>query len=141
MKDLISYKFEELNIGDEASITKTIKSEDVELFSRVSEDINPLHLDDEFAKTTIFKKRIAHGMLGASLISAVIANKLPGIGTIYLGQDLKFTKPVFIGDTITAKVEVKEKREDRKIIILKTTVVNQDSETVITGEATVMKND
>ena len=141
MKELVSYKFEELNIGDKASITKTIVEEDVDLFSKVSEDENPLHLDEDCATTTIFGQRIVHGMLGASLISAVIANRLPGIGTVYLGQDLKFTKPVYIGDTITATVEVAEKIEDKKIIKLKTTVENQNNEMVITGEATVLKND
>ena len=129
--------FSELQVGQKASIQKTFTSSDVEAFAQVSLDTNPIHLDDEYAKTTVFGRRIVHGILTSGLISAVLANKLPGPGTIYLGQELRFTAPVFLGDTITAEVEIAEIREDKKIIKLNTTCTNQDGKTVITGVATV----
>lgn len=102
--------YEEIKLGDSAFITKTITKEDVEEFAKLSLDINPIHLDQEYGKSSIFKDNIVHGMLVASLISAVIGNDLPGHGTIYLGQDLKFMKPVYIGDPCTATVTVIEKK-------------------------------
>lgn len=129
--------FSELKVGQRASIQKTFTSSDVEAFAQVSMDTNPIHLDEEYAKTTVFGRRIVHGILTSGLISAVLANKLPGPGTIYLGQELRFTAPVFLGDTITAEVEIAEIREDKKIIKLNTTCTNQDGKAVITGLATV----
>ena len=126
-----------LNIGDTASRSKTITDEDVRAFAAVSGDENPIHLDEEFAATTRFEKRIAHGMLSASLISAVLANDLPGQGSIYLGQTLRFVAPVFIGDEITARVTVTSVRDDKPIAKLETVCVNQRNEIVIKGEATV----
>jgi 3-hydroxybutyryl-CoA dehydratase len=126
------------NVGDMAEITKTIDEADIQEFAKVTGDHNPIHLDDEFAKTTRFGRRIAHGMLSASLISAVLANKLPGEGSIYLGQTLEFRAPVFPGDEVTARVIVKEIREDKRIIKLETVCVNQRGEIVIRGEATVL---
>ena len=124
--------------GDSAEITKTIEQADVDAFAGVTGDHNPIHVDEAFAKTTRFGRRIAHGMLTASLISSVLANKLPGGGSVYLGQTLKFVAPVFPGDEITARVTVKEIREDKPIIKLDTVCVNQRGETVIRGEATVL---
>jgi acyl dehydratase len=124
--------------GDSAEITKTIEQADVDAFAGVTGDHNPIHVDEAFAKTTRFGRRIAHGMLTASLISSVLANKLPGEGSVYLGQTLKFVAPVFPGDEITARVTVKEIREDKPIIKLDTVCVNQRGETVIRGEATVL---
>ena len=126
------------NVGDTAEITKTIDEADIQEFAEVTGDHNPIHLDDEFAKTTRFGRRIAHGMLSASLISAVLANKLPGEGSIYLGQTLEFRAPVFPGDEVTARVIVKEIREDKPIVKLETVCVNQRDEVVIRGEATVL---
>ncbi len=126
------------NVGDSAEITKTIDEADIQAFAEVTGDHNPIHLDDEFAKTTRFGRRIAHGMLSASLISAVLANKLPGEGSIYLGQTLEFRAPVFPGDEITARVTVREIREDKPIVKLETVCVNQRDEVVIRGEATVL---
>lgn len=126
-----------LNIGDSASRSKTITDVDVQTFAAVSGDENPIHLDEEFAATTRFKKRIVHGMLSASLISAVLANDLPGQGSIYLGQTLKFVAPVFIGDEITARVTVTSVRDDKPIAKLETVCINQRDEIVIKGEATV----
>ena len=125
-------------VGDSAEITKTIEQADVDAFARVTGDHNPVHVDEEFAKTTRFGKRIAHGMLTASLISAVLANKLPGEGSVYLGQTLQFVGPVFPGDEITARVVVREIREDKPIVKLETVCVNQRDEVVIRGEATVL---
>ena len=126
------------NVGDRAEITKTIDEADIQAFAEVTGDHNPIHLDETFAKTTRFGRRIAHGMLSASLISAVLANKLPGEGSIYLGQTLQFVAPVFPGDEVTARVTVKEIREDKPIVKLETVCVNQRGETVIRGEATVL---
>jgi acyl dehydratase len=125
-------------VGDSAEITKQIEQSDVDAFAGVTGDHNPVHVDEEFAKTTRFGKRIAHGMLTASLISAVLANKLPGEGSVYLGQTLQFVAPVFPGDEITARVTVKEIREDKPIVKLDTTCLNQRGEVVIRGEATVL---
>ena len=129
--------FSELKIGQKASVQKTFTAADVTAFAGISLDVNPLHMSDKYAKSTIFGKRIVHGILTSGLISAVLANKLPGPGTIYLGQELKFTAPVYLGDDITATVEIVEIREDKKIIKLDTTCVNQDGKKVITGLATV----
>lgn len=126
------------NIGDSAEITKRIDETDIQTFADLTGDHNPVHLDDAFARTTPFKRRIAHGMLTASLISSVLASKLPGEGSIYLGQSLQFVAPVFPGDEITARVTVKEIREDKPIVKLETICLNQHSEVVIRGEATVM---
>ena len=125
-------------VGDSAEITKTIEQADVDAFAGVTGDHNPVHVDEEFAKTTRFGKRIAHGMLTASLISAVLANKLPGEGSVYLGQTLQFVAPVFPGDEITARVIVKEIREDKPVMKLETVCLNQRGEIVIRGEATVL---
>lgn len=126
------------NIGETASRTMTISDEDVRGFARITGDTNSIHLDDAYAATTPFGRRIVHGMLTASLISAVIGNDLPGIGTIYLGQDLKFRAPVFIGDTVTATVEIVRYREDKRITTLRTTCTKADGTLVIEGEAVVI---
>lgn len=129
--------FQDLYIGQKASIQKTFSAADVALFAGVSLDVNPIHMSEGAAKDSLFGKRIVHGMLTASLISAVLGIQLPGPGTIYLGQELKFMAPVFLGDDITATVEIVELREDKKIVKLNTTCVNQDGKTVISGLATV----
>ena len=125
-------------VGDSAEITKTITDADIQAFAEVTGDHNPIHLDDEFAKSTRFGRRIAHGMLTTSLISSVLANKLPGEGSVYLGQSLQFVAPVFPGDQITARVTIKQIRDDKPILKLETICVNQHDETVIRGEATVL---
>ena len=130
-------KFEDLKIGQKASVQKTFTAADVTAFAGVSLDVNPIHMSDKYAEGTVFGKRIVHGILTSGLISAVLANKLPGPGTIYLGQELRFTAPVYLGDDITAEVEIAELREDKKIVKLNTTCYNQDGQKVITGMATV----
>jgi 3-hydroxybutyryl-CoA dehydratase len=124
--------------GDSAEIKKKIEQSDIDAFANVTGDHNPVHVDEEFAKTTRFGRRIAHGMLTASLISAVLANKLPGEGCVYLGQTLQFVAPVFAGDEITARVTVKAVREDKPIVKLETICANQRGEVVVRGEATVL---
>ena len=128
-------------VGDSAEIKKTIEQADIDAFAEVTGDHNPVHVDEEFAKTTRFGRRIAHGMLTASLISSVLANKLPGEGSVYLNQTLQFVAPVFPGDEITARVTVKEIREDKPILKLETICMNQRDEIVIRGEATVLAAD
>ena len=132
-------KYLELKLGMKSSITKTITETDVILYSGVSLDTNPAHLNEEYAKTTMFKKRIAHGMLTAGLISAVLGTRLPGEGSIYMGQELKFKAPVYMGDTITAEVEIIELIDEKNQIILKTVCTNQDGKVVIDGTARIMK--
>jgi len=127
-----------LSAGDSAEMTKTIEQADIDAFADLTGDHNPVHVDEEFAKTTRFGRRIAHGMLTASLISAVLANKLPGEGSVYLGQTLQFVAPVFPGDTITARVTIKEVREGKAIVKLDTVCMNQRDEIVLRGEATVL---
>jgi len=132
-----NYTFNELMVGDTARLTRTIQHADIELFANVSGDVNPAHLDKEYADGSSFHGRIAHGMLGASLFSTLLGTLLPGPGTIYLGQDLRFLKPVKPGDTITAAVTVKEKIADKNRVIMECLCTNQAGKTVITGVADV----
>lgn len=125
-------------VGDTAEITRTIEQADIQAFADVTGDHNPVHLDEAFAQTTRFGRRIAHGMLTASLISSLLANKLPGAGSVYLGQTLQFVAPVFPGDEVTARVTVKEVRDDKPILKLETLCLNQRGDIVIRGEATVL---
>lgn len=124
-------------IGSRATRTRTISEEDITLFAQISGDHNPLHLDEEYAAHSFFGQRIVHGSLVASLISAVLGNELPGPGSIYLGQTLKFIAPVHIGDTITVTVETIAVREEKRIVILHTECTNQDGKAVLVGEATI----
>ena len=126
-----------LFIGERASLSKTITDNDVRTFAELTLDYNPLHLDDEYAANTRFHRRIAHGMLSASLISAVLGNKLPGPGSVYLSQTFKFLAPVYLGDTVEAIVEVINIRPDKPIVTLSTTCINQRGETILEGEAVV----
>ena len=134
---MIGKTLQELRIGERAEFTKTISESDVYLYAGVTGDLNPAHINEEYAKKTFFKTRIVHGMLLGGLISAVLGNKLPGPGTIYLSQHLDFLAPVRIGDTITASIEVSEIMETEKRARLKTICVNQDGVKVLEGEALV----
>jgi 3-hydroxybutyryl-CoA dehydratase len=127
-----------LKVGDTASLTKTITDEDIRVFAELSGDRNPIHLDDEYAATTRFGRRIAHGMLAASLISTVLGTQLPGVGTVYLSQNSRFVAPVYPGDTITARVTVTKVRDDKPIVTLETICENQNGELLIKGEAVVL---
>lgn len=128
----------QLEVGMTATRSKTISAEDVRGFADITDDHNPVHLDADYAAQTAFGRPIAHGLLGATLIGSALANDLPGAGTIYLGQSLKFKKPVFIGDTITVRLECTHYRAERRIATFSTIVTNQDGVVVIEGEATVL---
>jgi 3-hydroxybutyryl-CoA dehydratase len=130
--------FEEIELGESFSITKSITESDVITFAGLVGDFNPIHVNLEFAGKSMFGQRLAHGMLSASFISAAIGTGLPGINSIYLSQNSKFVKPVFIGDTITATVEVTEKIEAKRRLVLHTVVTNQRGEVVVDGEAQIM---
>jgi len=133
--------FDEIQVGDKACFSKTITSYDVYGYAGITGDFNPVHVNEEAAKNSMFKERIAHGMLSAGLVSTVLGTQLPGPGTIYLGQELSFKAPVKFNDTLTAECEVVEKKEGKYILRLSTTVKNQDGKEVLTGMATVMKKD
>ncbi len=129
----MNYVIDELEIGQKASFTKTISENDVYLFAGISGDMNPAHLDEEYARSTFFKKRIAHGLIAASLISNVLGMKLPGVGTIWVKQDLEFLAPVYFGDTITATVEIVEVLKDKKKVKVSAYCVNQNGAVVLKG--------
>lgn len=128
----------DLKIGDSFSTSREVTDELIRKFAEVSGDYNPIHLDEEFAKTTRFGKRIAHGMLSGAFISAVLGYEFKERKIVYLSQTMKFTAPVFIGDTVTATATVTNIREDRGIVTLDTTCINQNGETLVRGEAVVM---
>ncbi len=130
--------FSELKVGDSASISRTLTSKDIELFAIMSGDVNPAHVDEEFAKSDMFHKIIAHGMWGGALISTVLGTQLPGPGAIYLSQSLRFRRPVAVGDTITVTVKVVEMEESKHRVTLECQATNQDGEVVITGTAEVI---
>jgi acyl dehydratase len=125
-------------VGETASLSKVLRAEDVESFAAVTGDANPVHLDADYAARTRFGQRIGHGMWAGSLISAVLGTRLPGPGTIYLSQELRFLAPVHIGDTVTATVRVEGIRDDKPIVTLATTCANGSGEPVVTGRAVVL---
>lgn len=129
---------EEINIGDTASITKTVTKKDIQVFAIMSGDVNPAHVDEEFANNSMFKQVIAHGIWTGSLVSAVLGTKLPGPGAIYMSQSFKFLKPVGIDDVITATVTVTEKDLEKKKITLECACTNQANKKVLVGEAVVL---
>lgn len=130
--------FEELSVGDEATFTKTVTEADVTLYAGITGDMNPLHVDREAAERSRFGGRIAHGMLTAGFVSTVLGTRLPGPGCIYLSQTLRFTRPVRIGDTVTARAEVTALDPDDRRVRLTTTCVNQDGDEVLEGEAELL---
>ncbi len=136
MKELV---FAEIQVGDAASFSKTVTESDIDAFAGLTGDFNPVHVDAEYAKESMFKERVAHGMLVSGYISAVLGTQLPGPNAIYMGQTLQFKLPVMIGDTVTAEVTVTEKRDDKRILKLRTTVSNQRGEIVVDGGAVVKK--
>lgn len=136
-ESLNGYYFEELSVGQSAVFGKTVTEADIAAFAGVSGDTNPVHLNEEYAKNTMFKGRIAHGMLSAAFISTVFGTKLPGPGCIYVSQLLKFKAPVKIGDTVMARVEVTALVPEKKFVTFKTTCTVGDK-VVLDGEATLM---
>ena len=135
---VIERPYGEIEVGETASVTKTVIEADIVNFAGIIGDFNPVHLNAEYAKDTMFGERIAHGMLTASFISTVIGTCLPGINALYLSQEIKFVKPVRIGDTITAFGEVIEKQDAKQRMTIKTVVTNQRGEVVVDGKAVVM---
>ena len=129
--------YDALEVGQTASYSETITERHIQLFAELSGDRNPVHLDAEYAAKTIFKERIAHGMISGALISAAVACELPGPGTIYLGQQMSFQKPVKLGDTLTVRLEILEKLPKFKVRIA-TRVFNQREELVVDGEAEIL---
>ena len=136
MKELA---YDDIKVGDSDSVSKTITEGDIVTYAGITGDFNPVHINAEYASKSMFKERIAHGMLVSGFISAVIGYHLPGPNTIYLAQEVSFKLPVKIGDTVTAEVTVTEKRDDKRILKLKTTVTNQRGEIVVDGSAVVKK--
>ncbi|MEQ8966343.1 MAG: MaoC family dehydratase [Azospirillaceae bacterium] len=135
--DIVGYYIEDLSVGMAASFTRTVTEADIVMFAGVSGDTNPVHINEEYAKNTFFKGRIAHGMLGAAYISTVLGTKLPGPGAVYIGQNLKFKAPIRAGDTVTARVTVAEIVAEKHRAVL-TTRVTVGDKVVIEGEATVL---
>jgi len=128
----------EMNLGDKAEFSKSITEADLIMFAGITGDMNPVHINQEFAKTTIFGKRIVHGILSIGFISNVLGTQLPGPGAVYIKQTCQFRRPVYIGDTITATVEVTGKDEALNRVWLRTYCTNQDGELVVDGEAFMM---
>ncbi len=138
MEYIENITFDELNIGDKASSERTLTEKDLVLFAAVSGDVNPVHLDADYAAKTPFKQQIAHGIWSASLISATLATVMPGPGTIYLGQSLKFLRPVILGDRLKIEVEVVSKNDEKKGVQLNCLVTNQNEKPVVVGTADVL---
>ena len=137
MSTISNTPYSALEVGQKASFEKTVGERDIQLFAAMSGDRNPVHLDADFAAGTLFRERIAHGMFSGALISAAVACTMPGPGTIYLGQTMKFTRPVKIGDTLTVRLEILEKLPKNRVRIA-TKVFNQNDEQVVDGEAEVL---
>ncbi len=132
------YTIHELKVGDSAHIKKRFSEADVLQFAEVSNDFNPAHLDQNYASQTIFKKPIVHGMLVSSLFSAIFGVQMPGLGSIYTKQSLKFTKPVYLNDEITAQVTVKELQVERNRVTFECVATNEQGDVVVVGEAEIM---
>ncbi|NKQ11974.1 MaoC family dehydratase [Pseudomonas sp. SST3] len=137
MSTMSNTPYSELEVGQKATYSKTVEERDIQLFAAMSGDHNPVHLDAEFAATTIFRERIAHGMFSGALISAAVACELPGPGTIYIGQTMRFVLPVKLGDTLTVRLEILEKLPKFRVRIA-TQVFNQRDEMVVDGEAEIL---
>lgn len=135
--EVYGYRFEDLELGMSAAVSRTVSEADILMFAGVSGDTNPVHLDQEFAASTMFGGRIAHGMLSAGLISAVFGTRLPGPGCIYLSQNLKFKAPVKIGDTVVARVTVKELKAEKRRAVF-STVCTVGASVVVDGEAELL---
>jgi acyl dehydratase len=134
-------KLSDLYIGQEERMSAQFSMEHVKAFASVTQDFNPVHLDPVYAAQTIFKDNIVHGFLVGSLFSAILGTKMPGEGSIYLKQDMKFVKPVYIGDTVTAVVSITDINYEKQLVTLNTTCINQDGAVVIEGSALVKKMD
>jgi acyl dehydratase len=130
--------YDEIQVGDKAVLTRTLRLEDIQLFATVSGDVNPAHLDPEYASSSLFHEVIAHGLWGGSLVSALLGNELPGPGTIYIGQSFRFSRPVKVGDTLTVSVTCTRKVDENKHVFFDCLCANQEGRKVIAGEAEVL---
>ncbi len=130
-------KYSDIKLGQSAEVTRTITEDDIQAFGDLSGDYNPIHFDDEWAKQTMFEGRIAHGILAVAFISAALGMYLPGTGSIYMSQSVRFLAPVRIGDTITARVKVIALNDEKERVTLRTTCTNQEGTLVLDGEALV----
>lgn len=137
-QSISNYCYEEIEIGQNIRVNRTISGDDIKLFAALSGDLNPLHLDEDYAATTAFGKPIAHGMLCGALISATVAMNFPGPGSIYRSQTIRFTKPVYIGDTLTIDLSVTEKQDRSKLVTIKCVITNQHNKIVASGDAGVI---
>ncbi len=133
-----AFTISRIRAGDQAKLERVFTTEDIDLFARVTGDRNPAHIQEEYAKTTMFGTRIVHGMLVASLFSALLGTELPGLGSIYTGQTLKFLRPVRPGDRITASVTVREVLHEKNRVVFDCVALNQDGEKVLVGEAVIL---
>ncbi len=137
MNEIKLTKYSDIKMGQSAEVTHTITEEDIQVFGKLSGDYNPVHFNQEWAENTMFRGRIAHGVLIAAFISTAIGMHLPGPGTVYMSQSMRFMGPVRIGDTITARVEVISLNDEKQRVTLKTTCTNQKGKVVLDGEALV----
>lgn len=128
--------YDDLTVGQTVHLSKTVTEDDIQCFIEITGDVNPLHIDEQFAKRTFFKKRVVHGMLTASLFSTLVGMYLPGIGAIYRSQTLEFLKPVYVGDTVTASFEITKIDPEEEIIEIDAFIQNQEGATVVKGKAT-----
>ncbi|KLO24716.1 MaoC family dehydratase [Marinitoga sp. 1155] len=131
-------RYDEITLGQTYEVKRKITAKMVEIFAKITGDKNPVHLDEEFASKTIFKKRIAHGILSVGLISAVLGMEFPGPGTIYMKQDTKFLKPIYLDEEITIKITVKEKIDEKSRLILTTQIIKENGKLAVDGEALVL---
>ncbi len=138
MPQLVNYTYDEITLGQTASMTREITERDIQLFAAVSGDVNPVHLDADYAAATDFGEPIAHGMLSGALISAALAMELPGPGAVYIKQSLTFRLPVKVGDTVTIQLEVTDKKDRRRFVTLDCKALNQDGKVVANGTAEVI---
>ena len=138
MPTLSNFSYDELTIGQSATYSKRVDERDVQLFAAVSGDLNPVHLDRDYAATTAFGEPIAHGMLTGAFVSAALAMRMPGPGTVFVSQSLRFRQPVLVGDEVTVELEVKEKQDRRRIVTIECRARNQHGKLVATGTAEVM---
>ena len=138
MAYLENIPFDELQVGDNTTLTRTVTEQDIQLFAYLSGDINPLHLDEDYARTTPFTTRIAHGLFVGVLVTTAVATKLPGPGTIYRSQEMKFHRPVKIGDTVTALLTVIEKKKRGNLVKIACELTNQHGEVVFSGVSTTV---
>ncbi|NBV41298.1 MaoC family dehydratase, partial [bacterium] len=136
---MTSKPFDAFQVGDVATLTHVITQSDIEKFVALTGDDNPLHVDKKYAKTTVFKEPVAHGMLGASFISTIIGKHIPGDGALWMSQSFEFLLPVRIGDTLTISAKILEKHDSQRMFVLETDIINQHKQLVVRGQAKVKK--